>query len=401
MKLRPDTFAFTALLALLTALGPFSVDMYLASLPDIGRSLATSPAAVQLTLSVYLIGYAVGQLLYGPLSDRFGRKPVLLVALTGYCIASVGCAIAPTIETLLVARALQALGSSGSIVIARAVVRDLYEGARAGRELALMGAIFSLAPVIAPSVGGLLQSGFGWRANFVVLTVIGLSAILLVWLMLPETLRTRSSAPPGLGAIIAGYGEILRHPSFLAYLGLIGASFGGVFAWISASPFVLQELYGLTPFWFGFAFAGASVGFLTGSILSTRLVTRLGLDRTIGIGACCLAVGGLGSIAAVAFGAAIPVVVAVAFYTCGMGLVQPQTIAGAIMPFPHKAGAASSLVGVAQMISAALVGIGVGQALGHSAWPLALPLAALGCLTLLLWVLTRRVRASAQAYDKS
>jgi MFS transporter, DHA1 family, multidrug resistance protein len=388
--------AFTCLLALLTALGPFSVDMYLASMPDIGRSLSASPAAVQLTLSIYLVGYAVGQLVYGPLSDRFGRRPVLLVALAGYCVASLACALAPTIELLLLARGLQALGSSGSIVIARAVVRDLYEGARAGRELALMGAIFSLAPVIAPAVGGLLQSGFGWRSNFVVLTLIGLSASLAVFVMLPETLRARSAEPPRVRAIIAGYREILGHRAFLAYLGLLSISFGGVFAWISASPFVLQDLYGLTPFWFGFAFAAASAGFLTGSILATRLGMRLGIDRSIGVGAACLAVGGLGCVAAVAFSAsAIPLLIAISLYACGMGLLQPQTIAGALMPFPHKAGAASSLVGVAQMSAAAVVGVGVGHALGSNAWPLALPCAAFGVLTLVIWVATRRVRTSA------
>jgi DHA1 family bicyclomycin/chloramphenicol resistance-like MFS transporter len=396
LRLRPDTLAFTCLLALLTALGPFSVDMYLASLPDIGRSLSASPAAVQLTLSVYLIGYAVGQLVYGPLSDRFGRRPVLLVALSGYCLASAACAAAPTIETLLLARACQALGSSGAIVIARAVVRDLYEGARAGRELALMGAIFSLAPVIAPSVGGLLQSGFGWRSNFVVLVLIGATAGLLVWLMLPETLRARSAEPPGVRAMLASYREILSHRAFRAYLGLISISFGGVFAWISASPFVLQDLYGLTPFWFGFAFAAASAGFLTGSILSTRLGMRLGIDRTIGVGAACVAAGGLGSVAAVAFSASvIPLLASISLYACGMGLVQPQTIAGALMPFPHKAGAASSLVGVAQMSAAAVVGVGVGHALGTSAWPLALPCAVFGVLTLVIWVMTRRVRIEA------
>jgi DHA1 family bicyclomycin/chloramphenicol resistance-like MFS transporter len=396
LRLRPDTLAFTCLLALLTALGPFSVDMYLASLPDIGRSLSASPAAVQLTLSVYLVGYAVGQLVYGPLSDRFGRRPVLLISLAGYCAASLACALAPTIELLLLARACQALGSSGAIVIARAVVRDLYEGARAGRELALMGAIFSLAPVIAPSVGGLLQSGFGWRSNFVVLVLIGATAGLLVWLMLPETLRARSAEPPGVRAMLASYREILSHRAFRAYLGLISISFGGVFAWISASPFVLQDLYGLTPFWFGFAFAAASAGFLTGSILSTRLGMRLGIDRSIGVGAACVAAGGLGSVAAVAFSASvIPLLAAISLYACGMGLVQPQTIAGALMPFPHKAGAASSLVGVAQMSAAAVVGVGVGHALGTSAWPLALPCAVFGVLTLVIWVMTRRVRNAA------
>jgi DHA1 family bicyclomycin/chloramphenicol resistance-like MFS transporter len=287
-------------------------------------------------------------------------------------------------------------------VIARAIVRDLYEGTRAGRELALMGAIFALAPVIAPTAGGLLQSGFGWRSNFVVLTLIGLGATLLVWWKLPETLRVRTAEPPSVRAILAGYREILRNRAFLAYLGLIAASFGGVFVWISASPFVLQELYGLTPLWFGLAFAGASLGFLTGSVLATRVVTRLGLDRTIGVGAALLALGGLATVAVVLSGSssAVPMVIAVALYTCGMGLVQPQTIAGAIMPFPHRAGAASSLVGVSQMTAAALIGAAVGQALGASAWPLALPFAALGLLTLLLWALSRGVRTRAQPLEK-
>ena len=174
--LRPDTFALTALLALLTALGPLAVDMYLPSFPDIARLLHASPATVQLTLSLYMVAYAVGQIVYGPLSDRFGRMPVLRAALVIFCVASLACALAPNIELLLAARALQALGSSGAIVLARAVVRDLYSGARAGRELSLMGAIMALAPVGAPMIGGVLQSGFGWRSNFVLQIAFGLVA---------------------------------------------------------------------------------------------------------------------------------------------------------------------------------------------------------------------------------
>ena len=166
--LRPDTLALTALLALITALGPVSTDMYLPSLPDIGRVLSASPAEVQLTLSAYLAGFALGQIGYGPLSDHYGRKPVLLIALALFCAGNVVCAAAPRIEVLIAARALQAMGGSGAIVVARAIVRDLYSGPRAGRELSLMGSIMALAPIAAPLIGGVLQTAFGWRANLVV-----------------------------------------------------------------------------------------------------------------------------------------------------------------------------------------------------------------------------------------
>ena len=392
--LRPDTFALTMLLALLTALGPVAVDMYLPSFPEIGRLLGASPATVQLTLSLYMVAYAVGQVLYGPLSDRYGRRPVLRFALGVYCVASLACAAAPNIEMLLTARALQALGSSGAIVLARAIVRDLYSGARAGRELSLMGAIMALAPVGAPIIGGVMQASFGWRSHFIVQCAFGLLAAFFVWRKLPETLRMRGE-PLSFGAIGRSYGIILRNRAFLAYCAMLSASFAGVFAWISGSSFVLQEVYGLSALSFGLAFAAASGGYLAGTAIAARFVTRVGLDRTIGIGALALAIGGIAAVVPLAIGStsAIPLVAAMALYAVGMGLTQPQTIAGALMPFPERAGAASSLVGVSQMTVAAIAGIGVGHALGSSAWPVAWPLAVAGCLTLLLWFVSRGVRA--------
>jgi len=396
--LRPDTFALTALLALLTALGPVAVDMYLPSFPEIGRLLGASPATVQLTLSLYMVAYAVGQIVYGPLSDRFGRIPVLRTALAIYCAASLACALAPTIETLLAARALQALGSSGAIVLARAIVRDLYSGARAGRELSLMGAIMALAPVGAPMIGGVLQSTFGWRSHFVLQIAFGLVAAFFVWRKLPETLRTQTPGPFSPGAIWAGYREIMRNRAVLAYIGMLSVSFAGVFAWISGSSFVLQEIYGLSALGFGLAFAAGSCGYLAGTALGAHIVTRLGLDRTIGLGAAGVAAGGLAAAAAVAAGtSAAPLVAAFALYATGMGMVQPQTIAGAMMPFPHRAGTASSLVGVSQMVCAAIIGAIVGHLLGASAWPVAVPLALTGVTTLLLWAISRGVRARESA----
>jgi DHA1 family bicyclomycin/chloramphenicol resistance-like MFS transporter len=396
--LRPDTFALTALLALLTALGPVAVDMYLPSFPEIGRLLGASPATVQLTLSLYMVSYAVGQIVYGPLSDRWGRIPVLRTALAIYCAASLACALAPTIETLLAARALQALGSSGAIVLARAIVRDLYSGARAGRELSLMGAIMALAPVGAPMIGGVLQSTFGWRSHFVLQIAFGLVAALFVWRKLPETLRAQTPGPFSLGAIWAGYREIMRNRAVLAYIGMLSISFAGVFAWISGSSFVLQEIYGLSALQFGLAFAAGSCGYLAGTALAAHIVTRLGLDRTIGFGAAGVAAGGLAAAAAVATGtSAVPLVAAFALYATGMGMVQPQTIAGAMLPFPHRAGTASSLVGVSQMVCAAIIGAIVGHLLGASAWPVAVPLALTGVATLALWAVSRGVRARAAA----
>jgi len=181
---------------------------------------------------------------------------------------------------------------------------------------------------------------------------------------------------------------------FAAYLGLLALSFGGLFAWISGSPFVLQDLLGLSAFEFSIAFAVSAVGYLIGTSLAARLVVRFGIDRTIGIGAFALAAGGLAAAASVAIGAtsAVPLVLSIIVYLAGLGLVQPQSVAGAMMPFPERAGTASSLLGVVQMTSAAITGVLVGQALGTTAWPLALPVAVMGCLTLVLWALTRRIR---------
>ncbi len=280
--LRPGTFALTALLAGLSAVGPLTTDMYLPSLPDIARHLDASTAQVQLTISAYLIGFAVGQIGYGPISDRHGRKPVLLGAIALYCAASLACALAPSIELLIAARFAQALGGSGGIVLARAMVRDLYSGSRAGRELSVIGAVMALAPVLAPVVGGLLQTGFGWRSVFFALAAAGAAGAGVVWLLLPETLAQRAAEPVSVSSMAKSYGIVARNPAYLAYLGLAATSYAGLFAWISGASFVLQGLYGLSPFAFGFAFAFGSVGYMTGSTLSARLTHRFGLDGILG-----------------------------------------------------------------------------------------------------------------------
>jgi DHA1 family bicyclomycin/chloramphenicol resistance-like MFS transporter len=393
--LRPNTAALTALLALLTGIAPLSVDMYLASLPDIGRILAAPAAQVQLSISFYLVGFAIGQVIYGPVSDRHGRRPILLTALAVFIAASLVCVIAPSIEILVAARFFQAIGGSGTVVLARAVVRDLYEGIHVARELSRMAAVMALAPLIAPLIGGVLQTYFGWRANFVVLVGFGAAAATLVWLLLPETLRNRAPEPVSFASTLRAYRGFIGNRAFLAHVGIVTCGFGGLFAWISASAFVLQDLYDLTALEFGIAFAGGSAGYLLGTWFAARFVTRIGIDRTIGLGSLALAAGGIASVLVLAIGltSVTALVLPVALYLAGLGLVLPQAQAGALLPFPQAAGAASSLVGFSQQTCGAVVGAIVGHLLGRDAWPLAAAVAIMGCLAFALWALTREVRA--------
>jgi len=391
--LRPGSFALTLLLAALTALGPLSIDMYLPSLPDIAHVLAVPQARVQLTVSDYLIGFAVGQVVYGPLSDRYGRRPVLLAALVLYIAGTAICAAAQSIDPLLAARFLQGVGGSGSIVLSRAIVRDLYSGVRAARELSLMGSISAFAPIVAPMIGGVLQTALGWRASFILMGLAATAAGLAASRLLPETLRLRTSEPFSVKFLISGYGAVLRHHGFLAHLGIITACYAGLFAWVSGAAVVLESVYGFSPATFGFTFSLGAAGYMIGATIATRHVLRLGLDRMMGLGVTAIAAGGLGLVSAVATHIdGIWLVVAMAVYLAGLGLSMPQAMAGALTPFPDRAGTAASLMGVVQQMAAAIVAALVGDYLGRSAWPLAGVVAVMGCLTFLAWLLTRRLR---------
>src|SRR5579862_3347653 len=394
--LRPGTFALTLLLSLLTALGPLTMDMYLPSLPAIGEALHAPPVQVQLTISSYLFGFAVGQIIYGPISDRIGRRPVILMALAVFSVATVVCALSQSIDILIAVRFVQALGGAGCIVLARAAVRDLYSGVRAGRELSLMGSITAFAPIVAPAIGGVLQTAFGWRATFYVLVVFAVFAGSAAALLLPETLRQRTSGPFSLVSMAGLYRSVLAHRGFLANVGILVTTFVGLFAWIAGAPFVMQDLYGLTPITFGTTYAVGAAGYMVSAYGASRFVMRLGLDRTIGIGAVVMAVGGLAMAAAVALNLANVgwLVGTMTIYLAGMGLVLPQTQAGALTPFPDRAGTASSLLGFAQQTAAAIAAAAIGHYLGRSAWPVAGTIAVMGCLALVIWALTRRVRAA-------
>jgi DHA1 family bicyclomycin/chloramphenicol resistance-like MFS transporter len=394
--LRPGTFALTLLLSLLTALGPMSTDMFLPSLPAIGRALQATTAQTQLTMSSYLMGFAAGQIIYGPVSDRYGRRPVILAALGVFGVATLLCATTQSIETLIGMRFVQALGGAGSIVLARAVVRDLYSGVRAGHQLSIMGSITAFAPIVAPAIGGALQTAFGWRASFVLLVVFASVAAAAAARFLPETLRQRSAGPFSLATMGELYRSVLTHRGFLGNLAVLTTSYVGLFAWVSGASVVIQGVYGLSPLHFGTIYAVGAAGYMIGTALAARIVMRQGLDRTIGIGAAVQAAGGLAMAGGVAFGVADAawLVGAMTVYLAGMGFVLPQSMAGALTPFPDRAGTASSLMGFTQQTSAALAAAAIGLYLGRSAWPVAGTVATMGCLALAAWAASRRWRTA-------
>ncbi|HEX8166826.1 MAG TPA: multidrug effflux MFS transporter [Beijerinckiaceae bacterium] len=395
MPLRPDTLGMTVMLALFAALGPLSTDMYLPSLPAIARELDATTAGTQATLSSFLLGFAVGQFAYGPVSDKAGRRPVLLAGLGIFLIGSVACALAPTIGALVAGRFLQAIGAAGPIVLARAMVRDLYEGPRAGRELSRMAMIMGLVPAAAPILGGILQGLFGWRANFWGTILCGAALALAAFTVLPETLPARPPEPLSFRGMLRSFATLLRHSTYRVYVGLAALAYGGLFAFISGSSFVLQGVYGLSEIGFALSFAFTVLGYIAGTVMAQRLVGSRGLDGTIALGVVCLAAGGVLMLALVLLRVPSPAAIVgpMALYTAGVGMTLPSSQASAMTPFPERAGAASSLLGIVQMSFAALVGIALGHALGGEAWPLPLAIAASGAAALTLFLASRRARA--------
>jgi DHA1 family bicyclomycin/chloramphenicol resistance-like MFS transporter len=397
MRLTPDTLAMTAVLALLTALAPLSTDMYLPSLPAIRADLGATTGGVQLTLSAFLIGFAMGQFIYGPLSDKLGRRPVLIAGLVLFIAATIACTVAPSVETLVGARFIQALGGSAPVVLARAMVRDLYEGPRAGRELSRMGTIMGVVPAAAPVLGGLIHEAFGWRATFGAILVFALVMLAIVSVALPETIRARQTAPISFLGILRGFREILRHRGFRVYVGLNSFTYAGLFAFISGSSFVLQGVYGLGELPYAFSFAFMVLGFIGGTILAQRLVGPRGLDGVIAVGVACQAGAGLVmlGLALLGTGTSLELTLPMTVYALGVGLTMPQSLAAALTPFAARAGAASSLLGICQMTFAAAVGIGLGAGIGAA--PILLPatIAVLGSLAFALFHGARRARSGA------
>jgi DHA1 family bicyclomycin/chloramphenicol resistance-like MFS transporter len=359
---RPLGFAaLIALVSSMVALGAISIDLYLPSLPGMAADLAAGEDQVQMTVGAFLIGYAVAQLVIGPLSDRFGRRAVFVVGTMIYLAATLGCALADTVETLIWLRIVQSLAACSGTVIGRAIVRDIYGRERAARAYAYLGVVVLVTPMLAPIVGAWLETAFGWRSNFYFMAGFATVMLSAVVVLLSETNVHRDATATGIGGVAANYATLLSSAAFMGYALTICFAFVGVFAFIAGGSIVIIQLLGHTPETFALLFAASAAGHALGSLLAARVTPALGIDRTIAIG---VAVYFGGAVAMSALGiagvfTAWAICAPMTLISFGSGMIMPGCQAGAIAPFPHMAGAASAMIGFLMMSGAALGGAAV------------------------------------------
>lgn len=335
------------ILASLTAFAPLSIDMYLPSFPQIAADFGVSVARVELSLATFFIGLAFGQLLYGSATDRFGRKKPLYVGLRVYCLASLACAFAPNVETLIVLRFFQALGACGGIVIARATVRDLFDHAESARVFSLLMLVMGVAPILAPLIGGYVSLFFGWHAIFAVVSIISAICLAAVYRFLPETREPNPNIR--LSKTFGTYLNILKDREFLGFTLAGGLAQAGMFAYITGSPFVFIELFGVPAQNYGWIFGSNALGLIALSQLNGRLVKSY--DPTTILRFCLMATACFGVLLMCAgvfhlgfWGVAIPVFL----YVASLGMIFPNSTAGALSKQSANAGSASALLGSLQ-----------------------------------------------------
>ncbi len=363
---------FTLVLSMAVALGPLATDMYLPSFPLLGQVFQVSASIVQWTLSVFMIGLAAVQLFVGPLSDRFGRKKVLISGLLVFSIASFMAGHASSIETLMVARFLQSVGVCTGIVIPRAMVRDLFEREDAARKLSLMGSFMGVAPVIAPVFGGYLTVHYGWDAVFDAQAIYGCFIAVIILFFIKESLNLKDHRATQPAQIIKNYKTLLTTPVFMGYA-LTGAfCFAGFFSYISASSYVLIHLLNVPVDKFGYYFGFVVVGFIAGTLVGPQITRRFGLEAALRFGTAFPLIGGsiLMGLTLLDILHPLAIVLPMVIYNLGVGMVMPQSQAAAIHPFPEKAGAAAAMAGCMLLGLAAFSGFLVAHFFDESQMPM-------------------------------
>ncbi len=360
-----------AILVVIAGLGPTSLNIFLPSMPGLMRAYGTGYDTAQLTLSLYLVGLAVAQLAYGPLSDRFGRRPALLGGLVVYLAGSLACVAAPTIEALIAGRVLQAVGGCSGIVISRAVIRDVYERGRAASVLAYVTMAMVVAPLTAPTVGGFLDDWFGWRAGFVLMVAVGAATLAACVLLLHETHAPRKGGAPRRD-VRKGVAALLGRRRFHGYAFQVAFNSGVFYAFIAGAPYVMIELLHRSAGEYGLWFAVASAVYMLGNLAAARMSERVGPDRMIAVGTTVSLIGvfALGAfylcdlmLPATLFGG-------MSIVAFGNGMSLPNGISGAVGVDPLRVGTASGLSGFSQMAVGAGTSWAVGALLADTAGPL-------------------------------
>lgn len=362
----------------LSMLQPLATDLYLPTLPGIAAYFETSVVTVQWTLSIFVAAFGAWQLVAGPLSDRYGRYPVIVAGALVYCGASVLALFAPTIGVLIAARLLQAVGACSCLVGARGLVRDLYAPTEGARLLAAAATIMSFAPLIGPVLGAYLYVAFGWRSAFALLAGFSLLLALAAALRLKETNEHRNPQALRLAPMLRTYAAVARSPAFRAYTLSAAATYAGLFAFISGSSFVLIRVLGVSTTAYGFSFSTMVAGYLVGTLVCRRFVVRHGLQRTVYAGASLQAAAGSTMALLAAVGAHVPasIVAPMFFFGIAHGMIQPPAQSGAVAPFPKAAGAAAALMGFTMMSVASFVGFLIGASYNGTVYPLTLTICA-------------------------
>ena len=396
--MRAEAAAPTVLLGALIAVAPFTMDVYLASMPSMTHALSATPAEVRLTLSVYMYGWGIAQLFAGPLSDRFGRRPALLGGLAVLVLASIACALSRNVYALIGARLVQAVSMGTIAVVPRAVVRDLYSGDKAAHILSLMGIVLGIAPVAAPLIGSHVHVWLGWQANFVLVALYGALLWFFVGRALPETLRHPDVQATRPRVIVANYRQLLKSRVFTGYMGVAAFGFSGLFAFLAGSAFVFVAVMGRGETGFGLLFGAVMLGNITGSAIGSRIVRRVGIDRVVRGGTSLMLVAGLvlGAFGLQRTSHPLAVVVPMFFYMVAFMMTMPPAAAGALTPFPHVAGSASSLLSFCQFVVASTAAVIVGATFDGTARPMMLTIAgaAIGAFATCRLAIPRRVAAA-------
>ena len=361
-----------------------STDLFLPAIPTMATALHADVGSVELTISSYLIGFSLGQLFWGPFSDRHGRRGPVAAGLVLFLIGSAACGLSGSAYALIGWRVVQALGASASVVLARAMVRDLYAGAHAARMMSTLIAIMAIAPLLGPVVGGEILAIAGWRAIFFTLVGIGLVTIVALF-TLDETLSSSRRSTEPLSRALAEYGGLLRHRRLLAYAGAAGFFFAGTFGYIAASPFVYITIHHLPPRQYGLLFGAGIVGIMVTSTFNGKLVARLGSDRLLlwGAAGAALASVVLAATARTGWGGLAGLAVPMFVFVATTGLIAGNAAAGALADFPEKAGAVSALFGAFQYGGGIIGSALVGTLSNGTAWPMGLTVAIGGVGTLL------------------